>query len=323
MKATTNTPKTTKLEKSIEVSKRRISEYEKKIEMYRTRFEKNNKYGLDLSALRFDYDGTKETHQAIAIHNDEVERGWYNVYVKELGENDGFWAYCKVKDAASYFIDNHYNLKREQKNLAELESQMAKANAIINAQKDSEENPQGLRKVLIDALADYKVYWFDYMRKWHSKTYDKLWAMQPMWAGWVKKYKKLMSRWYNKISHYYGHHITLCNRLERKAVEYRKQLSKRELSYDNKDEYMVEVEKDLIDTWKYLMNKLVAKCEKFNIDLDNVVVLNPMVEEKGFSVLIRDGKPRVIDVRTIWAAEYSDYVAPHTRYIITERKTKR
>lgn len=42
--------------------------------------------------------------------------------------------------------------------------------------------------------------------------------------------------------------------------------------------------------------------------------------ELGIEVLLNDSKPRVLDVRVIWAAEYSELVAPHTRYIITERR---
>ena len=323
MKATTNTPKTAKLEKSIEVSKRRISEYEKKIEMYRTRFERNNKYGLDLSALRFDFDGTRETCRAIESYNDQIEKEWYKVYVQELGENEGFWTYHKISESADYYVENIRHLKSEQRNLADLESQMAKAQEIINKQKQEEDEPQGLRKVLIDALADSKVYWFDYMRKWHSHNYDNLWAMQPIWSAWVDKYNALMSRWYREINHYYGNHTKLSYRLEAKAKDYKKHLYRKELRYENKDEYMVEVEKDLNWLWKCNFNKLVAKCEKYDIDLNKIEVCNPKIELGAFSVLIRDGKPRVIDVRTIWAAEYSIYVAPHTRYIITERKTKK
>ena len=43
---------------------------------------------------------------------------------------------------------------------------------------------------------------------------------------------------------------------------------------------------------------------------------------KGFEVVIRDGKPRVIHARVIWAAEYSDIVEPHIRYIVTERTAR-
>ena len=322
MKATANTPKTAKLEKSIEVSKRRISDYEKKIEMYRTRFEKNNKYGLDLSALRFDYDGTKETHQAITRHNDEVEKGWYNVYVKELGENDGFWAYCKVKDAASYFIDNHYNLKREQRNLAELENQIAQANAIIAAQKEQEENPEGLRKVLVEILADFKVEWYKRMREWFSNSYDRLWEKKPFWKGWVERKRELTRKYRHQLGKYDGTHRRLRDRLDNYEEQYRKLLCSRELLYDDKAEYMSEVEKDLDCTWNYGINVFVEKCEGYNVDIDKIEISRPKVTNRGFEAILTDGKPRVIDIRSIWAAEYSDYVRPHTRYIVTERKRK-
>lgn len=43
------------------------------------------------------------------------------------------------------------------------------------------------------------------------------------------------------------------------------------------------------------------------------------VTQKGFECIITDGQERNIYARMIWAAEYSMFVSPHTRYIITER----
>ena len=42
----------------------------------------------------------------------------------------------------------------------------------------------------------------------------------------------------------------------------------------------------------------------------------------GFETYIEDGQPRFIHARVIWAAEYSDFVQPHIRYLVTERTVK-
>ena len=319
MKAQTNAPKTARLQKSIEVSKRRIEEYAKKAETYKARFNKHNRFGFKLEELN-----TGGSYKSRYEFNENLWNEWKSV-VKANVANDSeyFNTYYDLKHNADYYVENIVKYERERNNLTELESELNKADAIIKSQADEEENPTGLRKVLIDALADYKVVWFERMRNWYSNRYDKLWAKQPVWVAWISKYNALMNKWYNKISRYYGNHTKLYYRLEEKAVIYRKNLCNRELRYEDKAEFMVELEKDLVSLWKNNMNKLVKKCEKFNIDLDKVEVYNPQVEECGFSVLIRDGKPRVIDVRTIWAAEYSYLFTPHTRYIITERKTKK
>lgn len=61
------------------------------------------------------------------------------------------------------------------------------------------------------------------------------------------------------------------------------------------------------------------KCKTFGVDENKVVARHPNVTGKGFTVILTDGKDREIDARVIWAAEYSEFVCPHTRYIVTER----
>lgn len=320
MKTTGNTPKTAKIEKSIEVSKRRIVEYAKKAEMYRLRFEKNNEFGLNLNDLRTDYDGSKARFAEINDYNTVIQRDWWAKYEEKYGHNDGFWKYHKLEENAEYYGENIRHELSEQRHLAELESQMSAANAVIAEQKSKEENPDALRKMLVDLMADYKVVWFNEMCEWKSNSYDVVWAKKPMWKRWIERKERLCCNYWRQLG--WGKHIRLEKALKEKEKMYRRHLCSEQLGYKTKDEYMAHVELDLIHLWSRNMNYLVEKCEKYDIDLDKIEIRNPRVEDKGFSVLIYDGKQRVIDVRTIWAAEHSYLVTPHTRYIITERKLK-
>lgn len=321
MNAQNNTPKTAKLQKSIEVSKRRIAEYAKKAEMYRSRFEKNNELGLNLNDLRTDYDGSKTRFAEINENNTVVKRGWRAKYEEKYG-NDGYWKYCKLEDNAAYYVENVRHGLNEQRHLAELESQISAANAVIAEQKSKEENPDALRKMLVDLMADYKVVWFNEMREWKSESYDVVWAKKPMWKRWIERKDRLCCNYWRQLGWNTQTHAKLRKNLNEKEKMYRRHLCSEQLGYKIKDEYMAHVELDLIHLWSRNMNYLVEKCEKYDIDLDKIEIRNPRVEDKGFSVLIYDGKQRVIDVRTIWAAEHSYLVTPHTRYIITERKLK-
>ena len=319
MNTQNNTPKTAKLQKSIEVSKRRIAEYAKKAEMYRSRFEKNNELGLNLNDFRTDYDGTKATFVAIWKHDDKVCENWRAQYENKYGKDEGYCKYCDLRYNAEYYAENIHNGLKEQHHLAELESQLSAANAVIAEQKAKEENPDALRKVLVDLMADFKKHWFDVMIKWKGDNYDYVWENKPMWRRWIDRKQRLHCNYYRQ---FHFKHTRLEMALEEKEKRFRKCLSSEALGYKNKDEYMAHVELDLIHLWSRNMNYLVEKCEKYDIDLDKIEIRNPSVGGKGFSVLIFDGKQRVIDVRTIWAAEYSEIVEPHTRYIITERKIK-
>lgn len=322
MKTTGNTPKTAKLQKSIEVSKRRIAEYAKKAEMYRSRFEKNNEFGLNLNDLRTDYDGTKATFNAIGKHNDKVCENWRARYEDKYGKNDGYWKYYDLRGNAERYVENNKNGLNEQRHLAELESQISAANAVIAEQKSKEENPDALRKMLVDLMADYKVVWFNEMREWKSESYDVVWAKKPMWKRWIERKDRLCCNYWRQLSWNTQTHAKLRKNLDEKEKMYRRHLCSEQLGYKNKNEYMAHVELDLIHLWSRNMNYLVEKCEKCDIDLDKIEIRNPRVQSRGFSVLIYDGKQRVIDVRTIWAAEHSYLVTPHTRYIVTERKIK-
>lgn len=319
MATTSNTPKTARLQKSVEVSERRIAEYAKKAEMYRSRFEKKNELGLTLDGFRTDWDGTKQRYQEILNHNGKITDGWRDLYESKFGHDEGYWKYCDMHEYANYYLDNVRHGLSEKRNHAELKAQLDAANAVIAEQKAKEENPDALRKVLVDLMADFKVQWFKVMLDWKSDNYDYVWENKPMWRRWIDRKQRLHCDYYRQFRF---KHTRLERALEEKEKRLRKSLSSEALGYKNKDEYMAKVNRDLEWLWHTNTNRLVEKCEGFDIDLDKIEIRNPSVGGKGFSVLIYDGKQRVIDVRTIWAAEYSVIVEPHTRYIITERKLK-
>ena len=82
------------------------------------------------------------------------------------------------------------------------------------------------------------------------------------------------------------------------------------------------MKEELEKSWEQGIVKLTKKCQGFGVDESKVSTCAPEMTAKGFEVIIRDGKPRVIHARVIWAAEYSDIVEPHIRYIVTERTAK-
>lgn len=83
--------------------------------------------------------------------------------------------------------------------------------------------------------------------------------------------------------------------------------------------YMTHVAHELSQSWEAGLTQLAEKCIRYDVDFSKLEVHSPAMTNLGIEVLLTDDKPRVLHVRVIWAAEYSDIVAPHTRYIITER----
>ena len=117
-------------------------------------------------------------------------------------------------------------------------------------------------------------------------------------------------RWneYKRVKEYLTRVIKVCNEV---ILDDANQMEK--------PEYIAKVKEDLEKVWEMGIVKLADKCRKYNLDESKIKVSRPAVTEKGFEVILTDGGSRVIDARVIWAAEFSYFVSPHTRYIVTKR----
>lgn len=88
----------------------------------------------------------------------------------------------------------------------------------------------------------------------------------------------------------------------------------------SQEAYMSHVDRELSQSWEDGLKLLAEKCIRYDVDFSKLEAHSPEMTDLGIEVLLTDDKPRVLHVRVIWAAEYSELVAPHTRYIITERR---
>jgi len=180
-------------------------------------------------------------------------------------------------------------------------------------------NNKDLKAVVIEIMANFKQDWFKRMVDWHTMHYNRIQELKPEVQKWLRKYDNLHSKYWRN---FYFKHKSLESILDHKKKRYERILCDKAATTRGFDRYMQEVDSDLRWTWITAINRLVEKCKKFNIDLDKIQVSNPKIVAKGFEVYITDGKPRRIYARMIWAAEFSDLVEPHTRYIVTEKKIK-
>lgn len=87
----------------------------------------------------------------------------------------------------------------------------------------------------------------------------------------------------------------------------------------SQEAYMSRVDRELSQSWEAGLKLLAEKCIRYDVNFAELEAHSPEMTDLGIEVLLTDDKPRVLHVRVIWAAEYSELVAPHTRYIITER----
>lgn len=114
------------------------------------------------------------------------------------------------------------------------------------------------------------------------------------------------------------HHTRLRRKVEKARAECYKIISHRAAKMTC-SEYLEYTRERLEQHWDASMTKLAVKLLPFN--LDHITATATDMEDKGLECYITEGNRR-IHARVIWAAEYSDRVTPHERYILTEKATK-
>lgn len=299
--------------KQIETATKRIADFERKIAMYTERRDKaiaaaNKKFGLNIKV------------DDIIVKDETKGRYTWREYSLPASVRDaiGFDASFKITNACDYIHDNTKKKGFEEQNIARLKEELAALEAKAKADADNYDN--ALDAALRSAMADFRVVWFERMMTWHGKHFDIIQEKTPVMKerrARVRSLQYYFDTFRHRIPHY-----KIRNFLERTAKICNEIISDEVNRYDNRDAYLADMKKELESSWERCIVNLTKKCQVFGVDQSKVSTCAPNMTSKGFEVIIQDGKPRVIHARIIWAAEYSDIVEPHIRYIVTERTVK-
>lgn len=298
------TPK--QIEKSIESATKKIAKHRKSADMFRTRAinaiaKLNKRYGIEM------------TLDNITITE---ERGAYgyevNVTINEPFNGIIEWsdAYTATNNIRS-MAENEHRIKQEERIIEHLRAELDAALATAKSNADA---IAPVETALRNAMADFRIQWFDRMIEWHNRHFDRMKAEEPaVRAKRSEAYDAQRAAKWGSIEYKNADAlIHKCNRF----------LSDPAIIAENREEYIARIERDLESVWERGITTLADKCRKFGINESAIKCYEPVVSERGFEVIITDDRNRVIDARVIWAAEYSDIVTPHTRYIVTERHNK-
>lgn len=299
--------------KQIETATKRIADFDRKIAMYTERRDKaiaaaNKKSGLNICV------------DDIIVKENTNGRYTWKEYSLPASIRDviGFEASFKITNACDYINDNTKNKGIEERNLDRLKAELAALEAQAKADADNYNN--GLEAALRSAMADFRVVWFDRMMTWFGNHFDFIKKRTPEMKD--RRARVISTKQYfDRYGVSSKHHRTL------KALDIMRERCN-EIIYDeannhpSRESYLEAMKEELERSWERGIVNLTKKCQAFGIDESKVSTCAPELTAKGFEVIIRDGQPRVIHARVIWAAEYSDIVQPHTRYIVTERAAK-
>ncbi len=304
--------------KQLETANKRVADFTRKIAMYQDRLNKaidkaNKNTGLNITIADIEDDETN--YHGHILHDYHLRR--------EIANEIGFDSSFRIDDNFRYIKENEKHLENERRNIERLQSELAALEAQAKADADSYNNT--LEAGLRSAMADFRVVWFTRMIGWHGNHFDIIKKRTP-------SMKARRERLGVCLRYFLGREIVMfsvSNKHRRiiKFLELEKSICNHIINdevnrYDDKSAYLDDVQKELEKSWERGIVNLTKKCQVYGVDESRVSTLAPTMTQKGFEVIIQDGKPRVIHARVIWAAEYSDIVQPHTRYIVTERATK-
>ena len=297
------------IEKQVATANKNIAGYEKRIAMYTERMNKAiaalNKKGANITAD--DIVMTETTNGRY------VSRDFH--LAKEIVDTYGWVDTYRIIDNRRYLDENERNLAREIRHRDDLSAQLEKMVADANAH---EQATAGLQQALEQAMADFRVVWFEKMRNWYESHFAYI--NRELEGAKVRR-----DRAYNIMSYLdrtRGWRYQFTSRVYKRIEAIRK--SGAEIIMDDAanmdhDAYMAKMEQETIKSWNNGIILLTDKCHKFGLNEQAIKVSDADMTPKGFEAVITDETSRVVYVRVIWAAEYSVLVTPHIRYIATQR----
>ena len=298
------------IDKQIEATRKRIAKYEKNTQMYSDRADKQIT-GLQNKG----YVVSKDDFQVAKTGNWKYD---YEVIVSEnVKQSVPFQSYYSIVDNLVRWQENKDRCLNERKHLdGLLEQQLEKQKT--KQSREAELAP--MVGVLQASLEPFRQKWVGEQIKWHTAFYQRIHRLLPEAK---KKYHSLGDEIFElNRQNCFRYPTAQIRELEEKRKMYGRIISARPASYPTQKDYLAKIKGELDNDFTTSIGVLAEKCRDYQLDLDKLQVLHPRMEERGIGLYVKDGDARIIDARMIWAAENSEYVSPHTRYLVTERKNK-
>lgn len=89
--------------------------------------------------------------------------------------------------------------------------------------------------------------------------------------------------------------------------------------YKTSEKYVEQCVEDAENKYQYNINSVTERIKERDLNTANIKVIDVANDPKFYAMTITDGEKKIY-CRSVWAAEYSDVMIPHFRFIITNRK---
>ena len=219
--------------------------------------------------------------------------------------------YMRVSNALDGIETNKRNIRWATREIDDIQY---KLDAILQKEREFDSD---LENILQDKLKEFKEQWIDRMNTYYATVWSNIRKKAPkakaLYDQYREEYNNLPLHQLNyRVSAEYNAKMTDCKKI----------FLHESMKYKTANEYVNSKYDDIVNYFNTSVKRLVEKCYKFNINRNNIKVSYPEVTDHGMECFINDGS-KTIWARMIWAAEYSDYMVPHVRYIVTEHKNKK
>lgn len=298
------------LDKQIQASEKRIAKHQKNVLMYTQRIEKKIKE-LQKKNIPVTENDFKVVKTGRWKYDYEVEN------TMKGKENYSHWTFYPV---IGDLVSRQENIDKLNDEKIALQKLIEAKNEKENTKTEIDEVNKSLGTQFSVLLEPFKEEWIKQMIGWHTRFYNNI---HSKLAESRKMYQFLSEKLPEMYRESHWKKTSLIEEYENAKKYHGRVISSEPAKYDTVVAYLNNIKPKLHEEWANAINTLADKCRKFNLDVPNVTIHHPRLAERGFDVIIKDNKDRLLDARMIWAAEYSDCVTPHTRYIITERTIKK
>lgn len=220
--------------------------------------------------------------------------------------------YIDCSSVLNKFIIANSNHKEQQGLIERYTAMLAKKNAAATTE---DEAVKKYKPALAEGCEEFHKAWVARNLEHANYVYNDINAKVDA----AKKIYDRLNRLPNISCFYFMmSHTRLRRKVEKARAECYKIISHRAAKMTC-SEYLEYTRERLEQHWDASMTKLAVKLLPFN--LNHITATATDMEDKGLECYITEGN-RKVHARVIWAAEYSDIVTPHERYILTERTAK-
>lgn len=244
-------------------------------------------------------------------------------------------------------VNNKKDLAYEQKHLETLQNKKANKE---NATMEYMDSTQELVNKFEELLKEYKQSYFEDCESKFTKLYNKMKSSYASAKAIVKRANDELPYFFGTYHSYNYSHIMKnylavregmlgyysLNTYNKKFIPFTEEecnlISEWKVAYnivhsdcqrfDTLESYIEYKMNEVAEDWDVKMRAFANKCLKFGLNMDSVefIITNTSVTNCQF--MLKDDESRIIYGRCIWAAEYSDIVTPHIRFIVTEKRYK-